>query len=47
LSSIYGWNSTENWSDILSLGEQQRISIARLLYHKPQVAILGKFFKET
>jgi ABC-type uncharacterized transport system fused permease/ATPase subunit len=28
------------WSNILSLGEKQRMQIARLIYHKPRYAIL-------
>ena len=31
-----------NWSDVLSIGEQQRIAFARLLIAKPQYAILDE-----
>lgn len=31
------------WSETLSGGEKQRLAIARLLFHAPSYAILGKF----
>ena len=31
------------WSNILSLGEKQRMQIARLIYHKPRYAILVSY----
>lgn len=30
---IYGWNHIADYADMLSIGQQQRIGLARLLYH--------------
>jgi putative ATP-binding cassette transporter len=37
-----GFDAEQDWADILSLGEQQRLTFARLLLNKPDYAILDE-----
>ena len=37
-----GLDGVQDWAHVLSVGEQQRIAIARLLLHAPQLAVLDE-----
>jgi len=37
-----GFDTEQDWADVLSLGEQQRLTFARLLLNKPNYAILDE-----
>ncbi|XP_042519595.1 ABC transporter D family member 1-like [Macadamia integrifolia] len=42
-----GWDATVNWEDILSLGEQQRLGMARLFFHSPRFGVLDECTNAT
>ena len=42
IDPVQGWSTRRNWSQELSLGEKQRISFLRILFHRPQLAILDE-----
>ncbi|NER01105.1 MAG: ATP-binding cassette domain-containing protein, partial [Cyanothece sp. SIO2G6] len=42
LTRFGGWDTEQEWSELLSLGEQQRLSFARVLVHQPKYVILDE-----
>lgn len=37
-----GWDHVVRWEDVLSLGEQQRMGIARMFWHAPKIAVMDE-----
>ncbi|MGK7957124.1 MAG: ABC transporter ATP-binding protein/permease [Crocosphaera sp.] len=42
INQFNGFEAEENWDNVLSLGEQQRVAFARILISKPRYAILDE-----
>ena len=42
-----GWDTRKEWGEVLSLGEQQRLGMARLFFHRPHFGVLDECTNAT
>ena len=42
-----GWSSVTEWGEVLSLGEQQRLGMARLFFHAPRYGVVDEATNAT
>jgi ABC-type uncharacterized transport system fused permease/ATPase subunit len=42
-----GWDTRKEWGEVLSLGEQQRLGMARLFFQRPRFGVLDECTNAT